>query len=161
MLDDYYDGHVIVTSKMNSISHNEKSNQLIVSAGVENSDLSQAALNLGLAGISWIHRLPGSVGGTVRMNARCYGGEISEVVSKVKTVSLDGKINEYLASNNIFRGYKDTVFMDNGDIVCEATIDLHSGNKNEIEQKMLHCESDRIAKNRSHIHLVDVSLKQL
>ena len=63
-----------------------------VGAGVDNSAVSTIALENKLSGISWIHRLPGSIGGTVRMNARCYGGEISQVVTEVVTVSLDGSI---------------------------------------------------------------------
>ena len=102
----------------------KKTSQIIVGAGIENSDVSHKALENELSGISWIHRLPGSIGGTVRMNARCYGGEISQVVSKVTTVSLDGEIKHYDKNDKVFRGYKDTLFMDNGDLICEAVIDL-------------------------------------
>ena len=36
------------------------------------------------------------------MNARCYGGEISQVVSKVTTVSLDGEIKHYDKNDKVF-----------------------------------------------------------
>lgn len=148
VLDDYYDGHVIVTSLMNKLELDKSTSQLIVGAGVENSDVSTKALENGLSGIAWIHRLPGSIGGTVRMNARCYGGEISQVVSKVTSVSLDGEIKYYTHDDKVFRGYKDTLFMDNGDLICETIIDLEPGNKEKIKEKMLFCESDRISKNQ-------------
>lgn len=148
VLDDYYDGHVIVTSLMKKLELDKSTSQLIVGAGVENSDVSNKALENGLTGIAWIHRLPGSIGGTVRMNARCYGGEISQVVSKVTSVSLDGEIKHYTQDDKVFRGYKDTLFMDNGDLICETIIDLEPGNKEKIKEKMLFCESDRISKNQ-------------
>ena len=146
VLDDYYDGHVIVTSLMNKLEIEDT--YIRVGAGVDNSAVSTIALENKLSGISWIHRLPGSIGGTVRMNARCYGGEISQVVTEVVTVSLDGSIKHYTCGENVFRGYKDTVFMDNGDIVCEALIKLKLGREEDIKKLMTHCENDRNAKNQ-------------
>ena len=148
VLDDYFDGHVIVTSFMKKLEVNKETSQIIVGAGVDNSDLARKALENDLAGIAWIYRLPGSVGGTVRMNARCYGGEIGNLVSKVTTVSLDGKINVYKSEDGVFRGYKDTLFMDNGDLICEAVIDLKGGDKDKIKETMNFCKEDRIAKNQ-------------
>jgi UDP-N-acetylmuramate dehydrogenase len=92
-----------------------------------------------------MNRLPGQIGGTVRMNARCYGGEISQICTKVTVVTADGAVKTY-ADPKVFRGYKDTIFMDNGDIIAGAELTLTPGNKAEIEAKMNFCESDRVAK---------------
>ena len=48
-----------------------------------------------------MYRLPGH-GGTVRMNARCYGGEISQVCSAVTVVTKDGKIKTYDSTEKFF-----------------------------------------------------------
>ena len=41
--------------------------------------------------------------------------------------------------------------MDNGDLICEAVIDLEPGDKTSIEEKMLFCETDRNSKINSLI----------
>ena len=120
VLDDYFPGAVIVFSKMTSIRV-EKNNQLVCGAGANNTVIAQTACKSSLSGISWMNRLPGQIGATVRMNARCYGGEISQVVTAVKAVLPDGTIQTFTPADGIFKGYKDTLFMDNGAIVAEAT----------------------------------------
>ena len=44
------------------------------------SDVSAWAADIGRSGLDFIYSMPGSVGGAVWMNARCYGPEISEVL---------------------------------------------------------------------------------
>jgi UDP-N-acetylmuramate dehydrogenase len=44
----------------------------------------------------------------------------------------------------MFRGYKDTIFMENGLVIAEVTTQLMPASYEEIEQKMLFCENYRI-----------------
>ena len=80
------------------------------------------------------------------MNARCYGGEISQVVENITAVDINGKIKQYQNDGSIFKGYKDTIFMDNGDIIASVELQLNDGDPGKIKLHMEHCESDRIAK---------------
>ena len=82
------------------------------------------------------------------MNARCYGGEISQVVTKVTTVTPQGDIRNYQNQGQLFRGYKDTVFMDNNEIIATAEISLTPGTSDKIKKQMDYCESDRMGKNQ-------------
>jgi UDP-N-acetylmuramate dehydrogenase len=85
----------------------------------------------------------------VRMNARCYGGEISNFVTSVTVVTKEGSIKTYSDLSSVFRGYKDTLFMDNGDLVCEVEITLEEVGDEKlkvIKEKMDFCEKDRTAK---------------
>ncbi len=142
--DDYFPGAVIIFSKMKAIRR--VGNSLLCEAGADNTAIAQAALGAALGGISWMNRLPGQIGATVRMNARCYGGEISQVASTIKAVLPDGTIQVYTAADQVFKGYKDTVFMVNGAVVTEVTMSLSPGNKGLIAEHMRHCEDDRIKK---------------
>ncbi|MFW6313457.1 MAG: FAD-binding protein, partial [Spirochaetota bacterium] len=63
---------------------------LTVGAGLPISEVSAYAAEHGLAGLDFIYAMPGSVGGAVWMNARCYDGEISEVLAGVELVNPDG-----------------------------------------------------------------------
>jgi UDP-N-acetylmuramate dehydrogenase len=142
--DEYYPGAVIIFTKMKSIRL--EGNDLICGAGVENTLIAQKALAGSLAGVSWMNRLPGQIGATVRMNARCYGGEISQVVSSVTAVLPDGTIQAYTPADGIFKGYKDTLFMANGAIIAEVTLSLMPGDAQVIADHMQYCEDDRIKK---------------
>lgn len=144
VMDEDWSGAVIVFSRMKSVRRDR--DRLICEAGVENTAIAQAALQAGLGGASWMNRLPGQIGATVRMNARCYGGEISEIVTEVKAVLPDGSLKTYHLSDKIFKGYKDTLFMENGAIVGEVTLALRDGDVAAIAEHMRFCEEDRIAK---------------
>ncbi|MBC7658683.1 MAG: FAD-binding protein [Chitinophagaceae bacterium] len=142
--DDYYPGAVILFTKMKKIVR--EGYEFICEAGVENTTIAEAGLKASMSGVSWMNRLPGQIGATVRMNARCYEGEISHVVSLVRAVLFDGSIVNYTPLDGIFRGYKDTLFMDNGAIVAEVALSLTPGDRDEIEAHMKFCEDDRVRK---------------
>lgn len=143
VMDDHFDGAVILFKNLQKLS--VSAHRLSVGAGVENSVVAQFALKHRLQGAAWMYRLPGQMGGTVRMNARCYGGEISQIVSRVVAVTLAGEIKEY-RDKSVFRGYKDTLFMQTGDLIAEVDLDLTLGEPPVIEQTMIACETDRVRK---------------
>jgi len=145
--DEFWDGYVISCHMLDKIA--VKGQNIVAGAGVVNSKMVEVARDHGLGDISWMYKLPGQVGGTVRMNARCYGGEISHVVSRVTVVTKMGQIKHYSDPSSLFRGYKDTVFMENGDIICEAEVSLKkldAGSLDAVIQKMSFCEQDRASK---------------
>lgn len=144
VLDDYYDGAVICLVYMKDIKRDGES--LICGAGCENSEIVEFAYDNSLNGLAWMYGLPGHIGGTTRMNARCYGGEISEVCTKVKAVTIKGELITYDEPKAVFRGYKDTLLMDSGDIIYEVTLGLKKGQKEDIIKVMNHCKNDRIQK---------------
>ncbi len=141
--DAHFSGAVIVFTNLKKIEFEE--GKIWAQAGVDNSDLSRLALKKGLCGAAWMFRLPGQLGGTIRMNARCYGGEISQIVKEVRCVMPNGQI-ETFSGDHVFKGYKDTVFMRNGAIIVDALIELGSGNLADEAKLMEHCERDRIEK---------------
>ena len=145
VLDEHFPGAVIVFRHLSELRCDGAG--ITCGAGVENSAVARLALEKGLAGAAWMYRLPGQIGGTVRMNARCYGGEISQIVRKVTVVTRAGEIRTYASPEQIFRGYKDTVFMDNGDLVAGCEIELTAGgDPAAIQAQMLFCERDRVGK---------------
>lgn len=146
--DQYWSGAVVVFSGLQQLKILEDGVTLCVGAGVENKDLVEFALLHRLSGVEWMFGLPGQVGGTVRMNARCYGGEISQVVTEVTTVSAQFGVQIFKSPQEMFRGYKDTYFMDHPKLaVAEANFRLKAGgNAHEMKDKMHKCLSDRESK---------------
>ncbi len=145
VLDTPWPGAVISFHKLKHVE--VRGNRILSGAGVSNSDLCALALKEKLSGLEWMYRLPGQVGGTTRMNARCYGSEMSHVVDVVRGVSFDGTEETYQRSDGIFRGYKDTIFMTNGFLIAEVEIQLkRSSESSKMLEKMNFCESDRESK---------------
>jgi len=100
------------------------------------STVSKEAAQRGLTGMEFAGGIPGSLGGVVYMNAGAYGGEMKDVVKSVKVISRDG-MREYLADvTELALSYRHSIFMENGDIVTEVTLELKEGNIAEIENKM-------------------------
>ena len=141
--DRHWQGAVLSLHKMQQLQ--VRGRTIVCQAGALNTAIVNTAYEHSLAGVGWMHRLPGQIGATTRMNARCYGGEISQVVKRVRTVSAQGKLRDYRQAT-MFRGYKDTVFMRNGDIIVEVELQLQAGDQEHIQARMQRAESDRIAK---------------
>ena len=95
--------------------------ELFCEAGADNTLIAEELLQCCRAGGEWLFRLPGTIGSTVRMNARCFGGEISAVTAGIQTVSLDGRLR-WQTSDEVFHGYKHTSLMDNPEIVVAVVV---------------------------------------
>ncbi|MDR1362369.1 MAG: UDP-N-acetylmuramate dehydrogenase [Holosporaceae bacterium] len=74
-----------------------------VGAIVGCSELSTMAMNHELGGLEFLMGLPGSIGGAIKMNAGCYGSEISDVLLELEGVSRSGKIRWLKNSDLDFR----------------------------------------------------------
>ncbi|MBU2509987.1 UDP-N-acetylmuramate dehydrogenase [bacterium] len=140
IMDEHWPGAVVIFSNLNSITvHGTK---VIAEAGVDNTIFAENCLEMSLGGASWMYNLPGQLGSTIRMNARCYGGEISRIVQSVTAVSENGKIRQYRA-DEVFIGYKNTVFMSNKEVVALAEFSLFHDEQVDILELMEHCKVDR------------------
>jgi UDP-N-acetylmuramate--alanine ligase len=65
--------------------------ELHVGAGVRLKQVAAAARNAGIGGLEWMEGIPGSVGGSLRMNAGAMGAETFEQVVNVQVVSSRGE----------------------------------------------------------------------
>ncbi len=104
-------------------------------AGALLSQVAAAALEHSLAGLEFASGIPGSVGGGVIMNAGAYGGEMSQVVSRVKGISADGKEVAFTKEELEF-GYRMSLLKREHIIVTEVEFQLESGVREEIRVKM-------------------------
>jgi len=145
VMDTHYHGAVISFHKLTSMEW--KQHLLYAEAGVTNTQIAEYCLKNSLTGLEWMYCLPGQIGATTRMNAKCYGGEISSSTEKVITVTHQGEIKTYQDSK-IFRGYKDTIFMTNQEAVAGVWLKVQPGKSQDIERKMMSYRRDREKKNQ-------------
>ena len=108
---------------------------IFCTAGAPLSSLCKFALENELTGLEFAYGIPGSLGGAVFMNAGAYGGEMKDVVSNVKVMSITGDISEYTADKLDF-SYRHSRFTESGEIILSAVIKLEKGDKEQIKAQM-------------------------
>ena len=104
-------------------------------AGVQLAKLCNAACETQLSGLEFAFGIPGTVGGGVYMNAGAYGGQLSDVLRSVTAVTPHGEIVT-MTAEELELGYRHSVFMENGYIITEATMELAAGDAVTIRAAM-------------------------
>ena len=117
-------GHIEVTG-----------NELKAGAAALLGRVSKAAQKAGLSGLEFAAGIPGSLGGGVTMNAGAYGGELSQVVTKVKAMNEQGELI-FLQKKELDLGYRTSIFKKRPYIVLEVTMSLTAGESEAILQRM-------------------------
>ena len=110
--------------------------QIQAQAGVKISALARIAAFHSLSGLEFAEGIPGSLGGALVMNAGAYDGEMQGIVTAARAIGPDGSIETFKNEEMQF-GYRRSIFQSNGYIIIYATLKLATGNRNEIEQRML------------------------
>ncbi|MDR2821078.1 MAG: UDP-N-acetylmuramate dehydrogenase [Desulfovibrio sp.] len=107
-------------------------------AAVSMSRLLRFCMKNGLSGLEGLVGIPGSVGGSVAMNAGSFGTEICANIERIKILS-NNSVKEILAENILY-GYRSLrVSKENLDfIVLEATFSLTNASIDGIRKHMCH-----------------------
>jgi UDP-N-acetylmuramate dehydrogenase len=143
--DNTFDGMVISFEKLNHAFW-ETPEILYAEAGVENTTIAEMCKQAQRKGAAWMFKLPGQVGATARMNARCYGGEISQIVTEIVTIDLNGNLKMHSA-HDVFLGYKNTSLMKTAEAVVAVRFHFpQTESASAIDAEMTQCETDRNAK---------------
>lgn len=111
-----------------------KKNCVEVGAGVLVKDLLSFVAREGLSGLEWAGGLPGTVGGAVRGNAGCFGGETKDNILSVKSLNISsGK--EIIRSRKACRfGYRNSIFKASSkEVVVSVIFELKKANKKIIK----------------------------
>lgn len=140
--DEGYNGLVICTRHLNHI-HTD-GDRIIAECGVSVDEFVDFAAEQGLSGAEFAAGLPGSIGGAVYMNARCYGSEFADIVESVRFIrSGENDITE-LSHDEIGYAYKHSCFMDMPNaLIVGATFRMKKEDKTAILEKSNANRSDR------------------
>lgn len=134
-------GLVISMRKFRGISR--EGQKVRVLAGTPMDALNDFCSREGLSGLEFSGGLPGSAGGAAVMNARAYGGEMSEVVDSV-TVYRTGEDKQTLSRNEIGYAYKKSVFMDDPSLViAEIVFSLKASDPEKVRALTEQNRNDR------------------
>lgn len=84
---------------------------LEVGAGVPCSKLATVAMDNELGGLEFLMGLPGTVGGAIKMNAGCFGSEISNVLVECEGITTSGQV-QWFTVKDIGASYRHTNISD-------------------------------------------------
>ncbi len=62
-------------------------------AAVPDVKVARAAQEVGLSGLSFLRGIPGSIGGTLRMNGGAYGREVKDALTEARAVDRSGEVH--------------------------------------------------------------------
>ena len=114
--DDVFEGTVVKLSKNFSRISLLNENTIIAGSGALDKSLSEFALKNSLSGFEFLHCIPGTIGGGIRMNSGCFEKEFKDILISVQAVNRLGKVLTIPAKDIIF-GYrscnlaKDLIFL--------------------------------------------------
>ncbi len=137
-------GAVVDTSSLNSIEI-EAGGILTAGCGAVVDRIAEKACEDGLQGFDSFYGMPGTIGGAVWMNARCYGRSISDILKSVRYLDPALKPADYTFKPEDFE-YKHSPFQSNKGIILSASFSLEKGAIPEIEAVMQANRSDRESK---------------
>ncbi len=131
---------------------------VVAEAGAMSAALARATADAGLRGLEWMISLPGTVGGAVRGNAGCFGGETSDHLVSVRVLRCippcprggQGgvgacKVIELLKKDLRF-AYRESALKHSSDILLSVVFELPCGEKLEFQKKMSFTLETRKAK---------------
>lgn len=107
--------------------------------------VAKTAAKESLAGLEFASGIPGTIGGAMVMNAGAYGGEMKDVVTKVRVLLPDGTIREYTGEEMDF-GYRRSRVIEEQGIVLEAEMELKADDPEAIAARMEELKNKRVSK---------------
>ncbi len=128
----FYDGILIKLNFFDNLDINE--NVITVGAGYNLMKLALKCSMMGLTGLEFATGIPGSVGGSVYMNAGAYNSDISNVIVSALVLTPNLDVVTFNKSDFDF-SYRMSFFQKNPGYIClSAKFKLSFGNKEEIMQ---------------------------
>ena len=116
------------------IKINNDNSILSIGAGAKDSEVSKFCLENNISGLEFLSGIPGTIGGNIKMNAGCYGNQISD--NLIDCTIIDEKLNKkIIKKKEIDFRYRKSSF-DNGQIIIEARFKIQKCNKSQIKKKI-------------------------
>ena len=104
---------------------------MFVGAGEGMLRVAEHACRHGLGGTEFASGIPGTLGGTVYMNAGAYGREMKDIVQSVRVLTQDGHIME-MRNGSMEFSYRSSAAQKNGHLILGATLQLYPDDPENI-----------------------------
>ena len=112
-----------------------KASTLYAGAGETMMTIAVRAAKEGLAGMEFASGIPGTLGGTVSMNAGAYEREMKDIVKSVRIVTPEGEIRD-VSNEEMAFGYRTSAVPKNNWIVLGALLQLAPDDPEKIQERI-------------------------
>jgi UDP-N-acetylmuramate dehydrogenase len=119
-------GLVIGTRKFRKIDFDELTGRVTVGAGEMLPSLAKRIARMGWKGFEWAVGIPGTVGGSVVMNAGAHTGCMADILESVQVLNPNGTL-ETLTPDQLAYQYRTSNLQNGGRYVVQATFKLEMG----------------------------------
>ena len=136
-------GAVIKLSEAWFRRYEVKENKLTCYSGLKNAELLKIMCETKLGGLEFLCTIPGTIGGSLRSNAGCFGYSVSDFLESALVIDSSGEEKEvHLEDLNL--GYRTSLFPDDW-IVLAITFKMQKASDHEIRKKVKEYEAYRRA----------------
>ena len=123
------------------IEIDNRNSVLSIGAGTKDSEVAKFCVEKNISGLEFLSGIPGTIGGNIKMNAGCYGNQISD--NLIDCTIIDEKLNKKIVKKKeIDFHYRKSSF-DNGQIIIEARFKIQKKNKSKIKKKISNISNKR------------------
>jgi len=140
-----YEGMIIRMTGGSVLADGER---VIADAGVMMARVVTEAARAGLAGFEWGIGVPGTIGGSVRGNAGCFGGTMKDVIESVEIADVGNTAKHRMFDSMACGfGYRDSVFKRHPEwIIVSVTLRLRKGHAAAIQERIRAITAERMTK---------------
>ncbi|MDR2142939.1 MAG: UDP-N-acetylmuramate dehydrogenase [Treponema sp.] len=128
--------------------HREPGDTIVAEAGAVVNDIVEFAASRELSGLEFLAGLPGSAGGALWMNARCYEKSVSDVLVEAEILDLSGPVplRKRVPRREEDFGYKKSPFQSMDAVILGGSFALKRGARSKIAGEIEARRRDREAK---------------
>lgn len=109
---------------------------VVAGAGLSNFKFARQMQQQGLSGAEFLATIPGTVGGSIFMNAGAHGRSMADILLWVDWADTQGSVQRLFASECGF-GYRRSTFMQQPGLILQACFKLNPKNPQDIENTTL------------------------
>ena len=126
----------------------EPGDTIVVEAGAVVNDVVEFAASRELSGLEFLAGMPGSMGGALWMNARCYEKSVSDVLTEAEILDLSGPapLRKRVPRREADFGYKKSPFQNLDAVILGGSFALKRGARSKIAGEIEAHRRDREAK---------------
>lgn len=118
--------------------------KLTAYAGCPNILLKKELISNGLTGLEFLCSIPGTIGGTIKTNAGCFGSSVSDVLISATIITRNGKIKQ-ISNSDFHFGYRTSKFSKD-DIILSVTFQCQK----EAPEKILQTIQEQAEYRKQH-----------
>ena len=126
----HFEGVVIYLKKLNNYEIHE--DYVYAESGVMINMLATKVTDMGYSGLDFATGIPGTIGGSVYMNAGCFGSDISNILISAEV--FDGENVIELSHDELEYGYRTSMLKSHKDyIILSCKLRIEKGNIEELK----------------------------